>query len=86
MVTFTKKIKCNSGYCEFTFKKIPLSIGSRYQVSVADTHGKLFSFNMKEESGKWLIINYPKLPDWIIEQEKVLSNQIFIEESIRHIS
>ena len=40
---------------------------------------------MKEERGKWLIINYPQLPAWIIEQENVLSNQILIEESIRHI-
>ena len=86
MVTFTKQIKCNSGYCEFTFKKMQFPNGARYQVCVVDTHGKLFSFSMKEDRGKWLIIDYPKLPGWIIEQEKVLSNQIFIEETIRNIS
>jgi hypothetical protein len=40
---------------------------------------------MKEERGEWLIIDYPKVPAWIIAQQKVLCNQILIEESIGHI-
>jgi hypothetical protein len=76
MPGFIKKI--NS--LEFSFKRIHTPNGLRYHVSVNDTNGNDFSFNMKEEIDRWKIINAPKVPDWIIELEKQLSNQIFIKE------
>lgn len=76
MPGFIKKI--NS--LEFSFKRIHTPNGLRYYVSVIDTNGEVFSFNMKEDTGRWKIINAPKVPDWIIELEKQLANQILINE------
>lgn len=76
MPGFIKKI--NS--LEFSFKRIHTPNGLPYYVSVIDTNGEVFSFNMKEDTGRWKIINAPKVPDWIIELEKQLANQILINE------
>ena len=77
MPNFTKRIR----NLDFSFKRIQTPNGLRYQISVRDTNGDVISFNMKEHQDWWKIIDAPKVPDWIMELEKRLAKQIFINES-----
>ena len=76
MPNFFKRIQ----NLDFSFKRLQTPNGLRYHISVNDTNGDVISFNMKEQQDRWKIIDAPKVPDWIMELEKRLASQIFINE------
>ena len=73
MQNFTKQIAVDTAFnAQFFFHEICKVNGSYYHVSVSDGTGQNFAFSMEIKNGKWKIINAPKVPNWIMTQEKKL--------------
>lgn len=74
---FIKSIEVGNGFVNFYFDRIYTIEGVRYFVSVIDRETrKLFMFQMRENEGKWSIINFLNYPYWIVKLESELSNVI----------
>jgi len=73
---FTKKIKTDLGPLNFYVNKILTAAGPRYHISVIDKNHKANIFQMKEENGKWILVNPSNCPEWILKIEESLSDFI----------
>lgn len=77
MSNFSRRILVHQGFCpEFSFNRIYTTRGIGFHVSVVDQHKQSRFFTMEQTSEGWRIVNAPKLPDWIMNIEKKLSESI----------
>jgi hypothetical protein len=77
MADFKKRILSEEGfYPEFIFYRIFTAKGIGFHISVIDKNRQSQFFNMEQTAEGWRIVNAPKLPDWIINIEKKLSDAI----------
>lgn len=81
MQHFTKRIEVEGHFYSFYFNRIFTVEGIRYHVSVVDKNRKAHSFNMKEQEGKWVIVNQRKHVGWIVKLEPKLSEIIIENQS-----
>lgn len=73
---FTKRLYTWSGDSEFIFNRTATADAARYHVSARNGGGKAFYFTMEGAGDAWQIVNAPKVPDWVLQAEKVLSEEI----------
>ena len=73
MQYFTKRIEVDRRFYGFYFNKIYTAEGIRYHISVVDKDRKAYSFKMKEEQGRWVLVNKGNCPEWIAQIEDQLS-------------
>lgn len=73
---FTKRLYTYSGDSEFIFNRSLKAGVSKYHVSVRNGGGKAFLFTMEVKDNAWKIADAPRLPEWIRQSEKVLSEEI----------
>jgi hypothetical protein len=73
---FTKEIKTDQGYLNFYINKMVSADGLRYHISVVDKSHKANIFQMKEEGGRWRLVNPSNCPQWVLNIENDLSDFI----------
>ena len=65
MANFIKGIEVNGKVVGFSFTSVCTANGMRYYVSVLDRNFKPYLFHMEFRNGQWVIIDAPKVPQWI---------------------
>ena len=76
MPHFKKRFKTDFGTPQFVFDRIFTVNGAHYHVSVVDDKGRSQFFNMQFKKDEWVIIDAPKVPDWIMGLQNELSKAI----------
>jgi hypothetical protein len=75
-ISFTKLIKTSERVREFNFRMIPNTSNSLFHVDVPDDRGNRIQFKMhKQDNNQWRIVEQ-HLPNWILENEKKLNDEI----------
>jgi hypothetical protein len=79
MKDFSRRIKAGLNFMpEFFFHRVfTVSGNQRYHVSVKDEVGYPVFFTMEQKHNEdWKIVDAPKVPDWIMKMETVLSEVV----------
>lgn len=74
-IQFTRLIKAEGRLREFNFRKMMILQETLFSVDVVDDRGNRMMFRMQKGDNQWSIIPQP-LPNWITEQEKLMSEMI----------
>ena len=79
-IHFTKLIKTGDRLREFNFRMLPGNSNSLFHVDVPDDRGNRIVFKMKKlDNAQWVIVEQT-LPTWIMQNEKMLNDQIAEEK------
>lgn len=73
---FTKRIYTYFGDSEFIFNRSVKAEATKYFVSVRNGEGKGVLFTMEGNGNAWQIIDAPQVPEWIMQSEKILAEEI----------
>ena len=73
---FTRLIESQYGYIKFYFNRIHTVEGIRYHISCMNIRGQVYSFQMTEMLGQWIIVSNCKCPLWIKDLEDDLAKAI----------
>ncbi len=73
MKSFSRAVHLNEKLFRVSFNEIYVSAGNKYFATITGKDGGLYSFEMKEIDGKWRIVNAPKLPGFITNNEEKFS-------------
>ena len=82
-IQFTKLVKIQGRLREFNFRKLNGLNEGQFTVDVSDDKGNRIMFSMQKNGTTYIFYNSPSLPEWIREQESVLSE--LIETELRNI-
>lgn len=74
-IQFTRLIKAEGRLREFNFRKMILLQETLFSIDVVDDRGNRVMFRMRKQDTDWAIIPQP-VPNWVQEQEKMLSDMI----------
>ncbi|HEY8397359.1 MAG TPA: hypothetical protein VIK80_05420 [Flavihumibacter sp.] len=75
-IQFTRLIKAEGRLREFNFRKMVILQETLFSVDVVDDRGNRIMFRMRKgDNNQWSIIPQP-LPNWVLEQEKQMSEMI----------
>lgn len=76
IVHFTRLVKAGGRLREFNFRKIVVDGEETFNADTVDDRGNRILFRLIKKDGHWAIIAAPALPDWIIDNEQKLSEEI----------
>lgn len=74
-IQFTRLIKADGRLREFNFRKMRVLQETMFSVDVVDDRGNRIMFRLRKEDQHWNIIPQP-LPQWVTDQEKLMSEMI----------
>ena len=78
MQSFTTRILVHKQFNpEFIFNRVFTINGTQYFITVRDEDIKSHFFKMEQDKGKWKIIDFRKVPEWIIQLESTLEKIIW---------
>lgn len=73
---FTIAMALNDQMFEFCFENIKTTNGMKFFVIAKDQWGNSYSFNMLRNGDTWRIVDAPKVPETIIQNQAILSDRI----------
>jgi hypothetical protein len=73
---FTTEMVLNGEMFQFCFDNIETTSGMKFFVIAKDQQGNSYSFNMQRNGEAWRIVDAPKVPQTIIENQAALSDVI----------
>lgn len=74
-IQFTRLIKADGRLREFNFRKMRVLQETMFSVDVVDDRGNRIMFRLRKDDQHWNIIPQP-LPQWVTDQEKLMSEMI----------
>jgi hypothetical protein len=63
--SFVKEIEVSGNVRTFSFLGVYTTKGIRYYITVIDANSKPYLFHMDYQYNRWMIIDAPKVPQWI---------------------
>jgi len=81
-IQFTKLLKVDGRLREFNFRKLTGLNEGLVTVDVSDDRGNRIMFTMQKSDNGFVFHNDPLLPEWVIRNEKNLSD--LIEDELRN--
>ena len=77
---FKRKHKTESSTLELKLIRVFTTSDIRYYVSMTGHAQKPYLFHMENKNGRWIIIDAPKLPQWIHSLQNDLEEYIVLNE------